>query len=173
MVPAPESNSRKFSFIFIRIEQELRRSEGTHVPEPRMVTVISTGSKVISFRLFFQFVFIIHLKSLLLSLWSTTFLSSASGISARAILLWPPAEPTAPKLWWATFPASLRSPSFLKIRISFLLYIPETMLQSTVLTFIKKSATRTQTSGFTTAPRWANILFFSNTLIGNGNFKIF
>jgi hypothetical protein len=43
MVPGPESNKSRRFFIFIRTEHELRFKDGTQVPEPKMVTEISTG----------------------------------------------------------------------------------------------------------------------------------
>jgi hypothetical protein len=53
IVPAPESNSSTLSFIFMRTEQELRLSDGTHVPEPSVVTDISIVLEVIFSPLFF------------------------------------------------------------------------------------------------------------------------
>jgi hypothetical protein len=38
MVPGPESNSSLDAPICMRIEHELRFSDGTHVPEPKMVS---------------------------------------------------------------------------------------------------------------------------------------
>ena len=40
MVPGPESNNSLEAPICMRTEHELRFSDGTHVPEPRMVTVM-------------------------------------------------------------------------------------------------------------------------------------
>ena len=40
-MPDPESNSNFESLMLRRMEQELRFNEGTHVPEPRIVTVMS------------------------------------------------------------------------------------------------------------------------------------
>ena len=62
----------------------------------------------------------------------------------------PPAEPMVPKLCLATLPAFLRIPSLRKTMVSFLSHVPETMLQPTEATRMKKSATSTQTSGLTT-----------------------
>ncbi len=54
IVPAPESNSSTLSFILMRTEQELRLSDGTHVPEPSMVTDISMVLEVTFSLLLFQ-----------------------------------------------------------------------------------------------------------------------
>jgi hypothetical protein len=40
MVPGPESNNNREPPICIRTEHELRFSDGTQVPEPRMVTIM-------------------------------------------------------------------------------------------------------------------------------------
>jgi len=40
MVPGPESNNNRELPICIRTEHELRFSDGTHVPEPSIVTVM-------------------------------------------------------------------------------------------------------------------------------------
>ena len=40
MVPGPESNNNRELPICIRTEHELRFSDGTQVPEPRMVTIM-------------------------------------------------------------------------------------------------------------------------------------
>ena len=40
MVPGPESNNKRELPICIRTEHELRFSDGTHVPEPSIVTVM-------------------------------------------------------------------------------------------------------------------------------------
>jgi hypothetical protein len=41
MVPGPESNKSLDWSTSINTEHELRFSDGTHVPEPKMVTVIA------------------------------------------------------------------------------------------------------------------------------------
>jgi len=48
MVPGPESKSRCLVPICIRTEHELLCSEGTQVPEPRIVTMIPDLSNVIA-----------------------------------------------------------------------------------------------------------------------------
>ena len=40
MVPGPESKRSRLAPMHIKTEQELRCSDGTQVPEPRMVTVM-------------------------------------------------------------------------------------------------------------------------------------
>ena len=47
MVPGPESNKSLDWPTSINTEQELRFSDGTHVPEPKMVTVNPEFSKTI------------------------------------------------------------------------------------------------------------------------------
>jgi hypothetical protein len=44
MVPAPESNRRRVRDISMRIEQLLRFTEGTQVPEPMMVIFMIYGT---------------------------------------------------------------------------------------------------------------------------------
>jgi hypothetical protein len=51
MVPGPESNNNFEIPTCIRTEQELRFSDGTQVPEPRMVTVIPDLLPVMSFHM--------------------------------------------------------------------------------------------------------------------------
>jgi hypothetical protein len=41
MVPGPESNRSLALPTSIRTEHELRFSDGTHVPDPKMVTVVA------------------------------------------------------------------------------------------------------------------------------------
>ena len=96
---------------------------------------------------------IFSISSFFSSLQSTRPFNSLIGISARAMLLWPPAFPREPKAFFAALPASFLTPSFRKMMTSFFLYIPEIMLHLTELTFIKKSAISTHTSGLLTGPR--------------------
>jgi hypothetical protein len=51
MVPGPESNNKRELPICIRTEHELRFSDGTHVPEPKMVTFMPDLFRAIFFRL--------------------------------------------------------------------------------------------------------------------------
>jgi len=52
MVPGPESNSNRELPVCIRTEHELRFSDGTQVPEPKIVTFIPVLSAVISNSIF-------------------------------------------------------------------------------------------------------------------------
>jgi hypothetical protein len=49
MVPGPQSKSSRLLPARIRAAQELRSSEGTQVPDPRMVAEIGDGEAVIVF----------------------------------------------------------------------------------------------------------------------------
>jgi hypothetical protein len=49
MVPGPESNNNLEAPTDIKTEHELRFSDGTQVPEPRMVTVIPDLFPVMSY----------------------------------------------------------------------------------------------------------------------------
>jgi hypothetical protein len=50
MVPGPESNNNRELPICIRTEHELRFSDGTQVPEPRIVTFMPEFLSAISYQ---------------------------------------------------------------------------------------------------------------------------